>query len=491
MLEGLRQEVFAKLQELSLAFYQRHKSGDLVTRLINDTGHLRAVMVDLSSDIIKQPFTLLFAIGFLIYESVKRENALFAIIALLSVPACIIPIRLVARRLAKKSRQVALRNGELAALVTESVQSPVEIQAYNLQEQQKQRFATRVREILKLSLKTIRYRSLTGPLIEFISVCGFMAALYFATRSGMDRGTFTALGLALYFCYDPVKKLSTLNEQLRSRVGSLERLEYLLNLQDTVPNPMTPERVPAFPAEIRFDDVSFVYPGGEDVLPALSEITVRIRPGETVALVGASGAGKSTFVSLIPRFYDPTGGRVSLGGVDLRELDKNALRDRIALVPQLPALFDGTVAENIRIGKLAATDAEVREAARHAYVAEFVEALPEGYDTLVGERGASLSVGQRQRIAIARAFLKDAPILILDEATSALDSESEAMVKKALRELMQGRTTVMIAHRFSSISLARRVLVFEEGRITGDGAPEVLGGTHPVYSRMSELQRLG
>jgi subfamily B ATP-binding cassette protein MsbA len=254
---------------------------------------------------------------------------------------------------------------------------------------------------------------------------------------------------------------------------------------------MTPERVPAFPAEIRFDDVSFVYPGGEDVLPALSEITVRIRPGETVALVGASGAGKSTFVSLIPRFYDPTGGRVSLGGVDLRELDKNALRDRIALVPQLPALFDGTVAENIRIGKLAATDAEVREAARHAYVAEFVEALPEGYDTLVGERGASLSVGQRQRIAIARAFLKDAPILILDEATSALDSESEAMVKKALRELMQGRTTVMIAHRFSSISLARRVLVFEEGRITGDGAPEVLGGTHPVYSRMSELQRLG
>jgi ABC-type multidrug transport system fused ATPase/permease subunit len=219
-------------------------------------------------------------------------------------------------------------------------------------------------------------------------------------------------------------------------------------------------------------------------------VNVRIRPGEVVALVGPSGAGKSTFIALLPRFYDPTAGRVTLGGVDLRQADKAALRDRIALVPQMPVLFNATIAENIRVGRLTATDAEVRVAAQKAYVADFIATLPQGYDTIVGERGASLSGGQRQRIAIARAFLKDAPILILDEATSALDSESEAKVQQALTELVQGRTTFMIAHRFSSISLATRILVFEDGRITGDGSPQELSRTHAAFRRMTELQQL-
>jgi ABC-type multidrug transport system fused ATPase/permease subunit len=224
--------------------------------------------------------------------------------------------------------------------------------------------------------------------------------------------------------------------------------------------------------------------------PALSNIEVTIHPGETVALVGASGAGKSTFALLLPRFYDPTNGRVCLGGVDLRELDKAALRSRIAIVPQTPALFNTTIAENIRLGRADATDAEVRAAAEQACAAEFIATLPQGFDTPVGERGATVSGGQRQRIAIARAFLKDAPILILDEATSALDSASEVMVRQALEQLMRGRTTVMIAHRFSSIAFAERVLLFQEGRIIGDGSPASLRKTNAAYGRMCELQRL-
>jgi subfamily B ATP-binding cassette protein MsbA len=492
VLESLRKDVFFRLQSLPLSFYHQHKSGDLVNRLMNDTEQLKTAVVNISAEILKQPFTLLFGIGSIVFMAITERSAFVALLALLTIPLCVMPIRTVARHLSKRSREVGELNGELAALVTESLQSPIEVQAYNLQEHQQSKFAARVRQIFRLSMKAVKYQSLSAPVIEFVSACGLVVALYFGTRSGMTYGTFTALGMALFFCYEPIKKLSGLSDNLKSRVGSLERLEALLDEPDTVPNPSEPKPLPAFPAELHFDQVGFRYAtAAPDAAPALTEVAVRIRPGEVVALVGASGAGKTTFAMLIPRFFDATSGAVRLGGVDLRDLDKAALRERIALVPQMPVLFNATIAENIRFGRLNATDDEVREAARKAYVADFIASLPNGYETIVGERGTSLSGGQRQRIAIARAFLKDAPILLLDEATSALDSESEAMVQQALRELIRGRTTLMIAHRFSSISLATRVLVFEEGRITGDGAPDVLAQTHPAYQRMAQLQKLG
>lgn len=492
VLERVRQEVFARLLRLPLTFYHRHQSGDLVNRLMNDTEQLRAMIVNVSAEILKQPFTLLSAAGYLLYLSITDRSALFVLIALASVPLCVFPIRLVARHLAKRSRELARQGGSLAAVCTETLQSPLEVQAYNLEDHQQGRFAARVREILRLSLKAVKYQSLTAPSIEFVSVCGFMAALYFGVQHGMDFGTFSALGVALFLCYEPVKKLGGINEAIKSRVGSLERIEEVLDAPDTVVNPAAPRPLPPATAEIEFVGVSFRYPTAAlDAPAALNDVSVRLVPGEVVALVGPSGAGKTTFALMIPRFFDPTAGAVRLGGVDLRELDKTALRSRVALMPQVPVLFHTSIAENIRLGRLDATDAEVREAARKAHIADVIAALPQGYDTVVGERGTSLSGGQRQRIAIARAFLKDAPILILDEATSALDAESEAQVQAALRELVRGRTTLMIAHRFSSLGLATRVLVFEEGRITGDGAPEELATRHPVYRRMLELQRLG
>jgi subfamily B ATP-binding cassette protein MsbA len=262
--------------------------------------------------------------------------------------------------------------------------------------------------------------------------------------------------------------------------AAIERIEFILREPDTLPDPPVPHPIRAPQHAIRFDNLTFAY---EDE-PVLRDVNVSIAIGQVVALVGPSGAGKTTFANLIPRFYDPQAGGISLDGIDLREFSKKALRHHIAIVPQMPSLFVGTITENIRIGKLDATDAEVIEAARKAHAEEFIRTLPGGYQTQVGERGDQLSGGQRQRIAIARAFLRDAPILILDEATSALDSDSEAMVQQALAELVKGRTTFIIAHRFSTITIADRILVFQAGRIVADGSHEQLRATNPIYQSM-------
>ncbi|MCP5523941.1 MAG: ABC transporter ATP-binding protein [Verrucomicrobiales bacterium] len=490
-LDELRRAVFARLQDLPLAFYQRHKTGDLASRLVNDAAQLRLLVTSLSTDLVTQPCLLVFAVGCIIYLSITNQSALFTLIALTSVPICVIPIQTVTRRVLRRSRAVAHQSGELAAEITESIQSPLEIQAYNLQAPQRERFAERLRSILRLSMKAVKYSSFLSPTIEFVAATGFMVGLYFGVQKGIDIGTFSALGLALYMAYEPVKRIGAIQTAIKSTQGSYERLEEILTAEDTLPNPAAPRTVPPGHPEIAFENVSFRYDGqAEEAMPALREANVVLRPGDTVALVGPSGAGKSTFSLLIPRFFDPTQGRVTYGGIDLRELDKAALRDRIAIVPQSPVLFNASVADNIRMGRPDAPDEAVQEAARKAFVHDFVVSLPDGYNTLVGERGASLSGGQRQRVAIARAFLKDAPVLVLDEATSALDAESEAMVQEALRKLVEGRTTVMIAHRFSSISMARRVLVFDQGRITGDGSPDHLARTHPIYQRMHQLQQL-
>jgi subfamily B ATP-binding cassette protein MsbA len=498
VLEGVRLQAYTRLLDLPLAFFNRNPAGDLNARLMADTEKIRSVLVSVSSDVITQPLTLLSALGYLTYLSITNRSALFALIAMVSVPLCIIPIRMAARKLVKRSRELAQKGGELSSVSIETLQSPLEIQAYNLQDRQRDRFVVRIREIFRLSLKTIKYQAAVTPAIEVISVCGFVAALYFGTKNGLTFSAFVSLAATLYMSYAPVKKLSTLHASIKTGEAALERLEYILDAEDTVPAPSAPRSLPAGPLTLGFDHLSFAYaprPGAHastgEAPAALRDLTLTAAPGETIALVGASGAGKSTFVTLIPRFYDPSSGRVTLGGIDLRELDKAALRERVAVVPQQPLLFNASFAENIRLGRLTATDAEVEQAARRAHAHAFIAAQPQGYATVVGERGGTLSGGQRQRIAIARAFLKDAPILILDEATSALDSESEAAIQDALRELVKGRLTFMIAHRFSSIRHATRILVFEQGRIVADGPHETLHATSPVYRDLYDKQTLG
>ena len=494
MLESLRTEVFDRLLSLPLGFYQRHKAADLQGRLMADTDRLKVVVVNVSSEIIKQPLTLVSALGYLVYLSITERSALFALIAILSVPLCVLPIRVAAKHLKRRSAQLAEKSSDLGVAAMETLQAPLEVQAYNLQERQRRKFVEQIRDIFRVSLKTVKYQSMVTPVIEVVSVCGFVAALYFGTRGGMDFATFSSLALALYLSYEPVKKLSTVHAMIKTGEVSLDRLEKVLDAEDTVPAPARPRPMPPGLPTIKLGGVTFSYPprlgATASPPPALDHLDLEIRPGETVALVGRTGAGKSTFISLLPRFYDPQQGTIHIGGVDLRELDKHELRSRIAIVQQAPVLFATTFAENIRLGRPDATLEQVMHAARRAQIHDFIASLPNGYDTLVGERGSTLSGGQRQRVAIARAFLKDSPVLILDEATSALDSESESLIQRALAELVQGRTTIMIAHRFSSIKHATRILVLDHGRLVGDGDHASLHASSPIYRELYDRQTL-
>jgi len=486
VVESIRTDLFGKLQTLPLSFFRKHRSGDLLARLMGDTEILRQIIAQGSSDLIKQPATLLAALGFLTAMAMRDNSFFIALISLISVPLCVAVIRMAGKRLAARARALQKRSGDLTAALTESLQSALEIRAYNLEDRQINNFRQRIREMLKLSLKVVKYRQAISPSVEVVAATGFAAALFFGVRSGMTLDGFMTLGLALYMSYEPVKKLGTLHSLFRQGEAAIERLELILHEDDPLTEPTHPLPCSAPLKSIGFDHVSFSY--GEE--NALRDIHLEIPVGRVIALVGPSGAGKSTFASLIPRFYDPQQGRITLDGTDLRSFTKRDLRRHIAVVPQNPSLFAGTIAENIRIGRLDASDAQVAEAARRAFAEDFILAMPNGYQTEVGERGDQLSGGQRQRIAIARAFLRDAPILILDEATSALDSESEAMVQNALAELVKGRTTFIIAHRFSTITIADRILVFQSGRIVADGTHEDLRTTSPIYQAMCASQAL-
>ncbi len=487
VLEDIRVDLFKKLQTLPLSFFKKNTSGDLLARLMSDTAVLRQIVANVSSDLIKQPITLISALGYLIYKSITEHSFFIALIALATVPICILVIRAAGNKLARRARSLQRQGGTLTAALSEALQAPLEIRAYNLEEKQVKGFQKRISDMLKLTMKVVKYRSIISPSIEIVAAVGFAFALYLGVRSGLSQSQFLALGAALFMAFEPIKKLGTIHSQFKQADASVDRIEYISNQIDHLTEPAVPRVIEAPAAAIAFENVSFAYIDE----PVLREVSVRIPIGQVVALVGPSGAGKSTFAHLIPRFYDPQSGRVTFDGVDIREFSKKDLRNCIAVVPQTPTLFIGTIAENIRVGKADAGDEEVIAAAHKANADEFIRGMPQGYETQVGERGESLSGGQRQRIAIARAFLKDAPILILDEATSALDSESEGNIQQALAALVKGRTTFIIAHRFSTITIADRVLVFQNGRIMADGNHQTLRETNAVYQGMIRSQLLG
>jgi len=482
VLEGLRMDIFSKLQALPLSFYHRHKAGDLIARLTGDAEVIRQVIAQTSNDLIKQPAVMVFALGYVVYESVQKDGTFVALIALLSIPLCVLPIRMLGKKLARRARSLQANQGGVSAMLVESISSPLEIRAYNLQERQKSAFNERIRRVLKDSMKIVKGRQAISPSIEVVAALGFSVALYFGVRNNMTQTEFLALGMALFFAYEPVKKLGNIHSQLKQAEAALDRIEVILNAEETLPNATSPVPLGRARGEVGFSGVSFSYDEGARVL---HNVSTSISQGECVALVGPSGAGKTTFANLIPRFYDAVEGIVTLDGVDVRSFSKHDLRRQIAVVPQMPVLFNDTILENIRLGREEATDDEVVAAAKSAHAHDFILAQEDGYNTFVGERGGSLSGGQRQRIALARAFLKDAPILILDEATSALDTESEAMVQKALRALVRGRTTFIIAHRFSTISFATRILVFDRGQIVQDGCHESLRDKDSIYRMMA------
>lgn len=485
VLREIQQSVFVKLQRLPLGFFSGRKTGDLISRVISDSNMLQTVVTTISNDLVKQPFTLIAAMSFLVYKSWQSKESFFLLICLLSIPVAVLPVRIFGKRLLGKAAAMQRQAGDNSAVLTETLGATREIRAFNLEDMMGKRFLDGIGRWTKCHLKVVKYRHLTPPLIEMISAGVVAVALGYAASRGFNLERFLPLIVVLYMSYDPMKKLGEIHNRMKQGEASLDRLEVILNAEEGVtdgPNPLRIERVEG---RLSFENVEFSY--GE--YPALRGISLEVPAGQVVALVGPSGAGKTTFASLVPRFYDPTSGRILLDGVDLRDLRLKELRDHITIVPQEAVLFAGTVFENIKLGRMNATDDEVREAARQAHAHDFILKLPEGYDTQVGERGAQLSGGQKQRISIARAFLKNAPVLILDEATSALDSEAESRIQEELADLAKGRTTFIIAHRFSTIRIADRILVFDGGKIVGDGTFQDLEANDALFRNLLEMQR--
>lgn len=484
VLENLRVGVFSHLQTLPLAFHEKQMRGDLLSRIVTDAQNVQNMITQVSSDIVKQPLTAVSAIVALVYVlSDKAEASMFAASAVFAVIA-VAPIIVFGRRVVRKARGAQKNIGEMTAVVQENLAAQREIRSYAMEETQVARMARASNRFCRAQLKTVKYQQLLTPTLEFLTALALAFVLVRGRMLGMALTDFMAIAGALFFAADAIKRTGVSFNKFSQAQASLERLEEILTEPDTMPEPDKPLEPERIAGTIEFRNVDFAYENGRKVL---SDINVRVPAGQIVALVGPSGAGKTTFASLILRFYEASAGSILVDGIDIRRLKKKTLRRFIALVSQHAVLFRDTIRENIRLGNRDASDAAVECAARNAAAEDFV-LNGGGLDKMLGDVGSGVSGGQRQRLAIARAFLKDAPILILDEATAALDSESEKKIQDKLEELVRGRTTFIVAHRFSSIRIAQRILVFSQGRIVGDGSHDELYASCPLYKELYNRQ---
>ena len=488
VLEALRLDYFRKLQALPLSFVQGKQTGDLMSRGLADTQQLQFTLTLLANDGIKQPATLVSALVAVAYLAVTSEGVLLALVCLAAVPLTVFPVRFVGRKVIRRAAQVQGQLGSVSSHFSENLAAAREVRAFGLEERETSRFAEACRALITSQMKIVKYAQALTPAIEVISAAGIAVTLIYAYRGGLALETFIALITALYASYEPVKKLGALSNELKRGTAALDRLEVVLNEPVTLADPVTAATVGRLRGALSFRDVAFAYQPGN---PVLEGVNVEIPAGTVCALVGPSGAGKSSFANLVPRFHDVTGGAVLVDGLDVRALRLADLRRNVAVVPQDPVLFNDSILANILLGRPGASREEAERAARDASAHDFITGLPRGYDTRVGERGAALSGGQRQRVALARAFLRDAPILILDEATSALDGDSEAAIQGALKKLMSGRTVLIIAHRFSTIRDATRILVFESGRLAAAGSHSELHATNALYRSLHDRQAGG
>jgi len=483
IIADLRNDVTEHLQKLSLSFYNSTASGTIVSRVTNDVAAVRAALTDAVAALLKDATSLviLVAVAFI-------QDWFLALIAFVVFPVSVLPVVRLSQRLRRFARRGQVSMGNLTALLQEGIQGNRVVKAFGMEDYETQRSREENERLFALFMRAARIRAFTTPMMEVLAAFGIAGVVgyggYSVIVGDRTQGAFLGFLTALFLLYEPFKNLAKSNAAVQQGLGAADRV---IEILDTEPD--VRDRPGARPLEglrhgIRFEQVRFRY-DQEDVL---HDIDLDIPAGQAVALVGMSGGGKSTLADLIPRFYDVTGGRILIDGVDIRDYTLASLRGHIALVTQQTFLFNDTVRNNIAYGRADESMDAIVAAAQAAHADEFVSTLPEGYDTVIGELGVKLSGGQRQRLAIARALLKDAPILVLDEATSALDTESERLVQRALDNLMRDRTTLVIAHRLSTIQRADRIVVLVRGRIVEQGTHDELLALGAEYRKLYDLQ---
>ncbi|HET7871092.1 MAG TPA: ABC transporter ATP-binding protein [Terriglobales bacterium] len=488
LITDLRNNLYGNILRRSAAFYASHPTGKLVSTVINDVEKVQFALSTILAEFLQQFFTLLFTATVVVLLGGK-----LAWVLVLFIPFVIVSSRKIGRRVRHTTRTGQDKLADIQNILHETITGNRIVKAFSMEAWESSRFFAAARKLFKANLRSVAAQAMSSPLMDLIGAVAIALLLWLGRnqiRGGVfSAGSFLAFIVAVFKLYDPVRKFALFNNSFQQALGAssdifrfMDEVEEIRDRPDALP-------MPAFRERVRFENVFFSYTGANGAEPEiLRGINMEVRAGEIVAIVGSSGAGKSTLVQLLPRFFDVTSGAIRIDGHDLRNVTLESLRAQIGIVTQETILFNDTVRNNIAYGQPDVTQESVIEAAKAALAHDFIQRLPEGYDTMIGERGLRLSGGERQRIAIARALLKNAPILVLDEATSALDTESEALVQSALHNLMSGRTVFVIAHRLTTVRHADRIVVLEHGRITDSGSHEDLLARLGTYRKLYELQ---
>lgn len=480
----MREDLYGKIQDLPISFFQKEKTGVLMARITHDVSLVREMVSRAFTGILRDGFSIICLIFVIFYRDWK-----LALAALVILPVAYYPVTYFGRKIRRYSTGYQANMAETNAFLHETFAGNKIVKAFGQEDYEKKRFRVFSRKLFSLEMKQVVVRSLSSPVMDFLGGIGITFVIWFGgsrvIAGESTVGTFSSFMAAVLLLYQPVKRLSEFNNTIQKGLAAADRVFDILDYPSSITDVQDAIALPKEPHRVTFEAVDFQYESDKKVLVG---IDLEVDPGEVLALVGPSGGGKTSLVNLIPRFFDVTGGKIMVDGIDIRDVSVQSLRQQIAIVTQEPILFNESVSHNIAYGRPDATADEIKAVARLAFAHEFIETFPKKYETSIGELGGRLSGGEKQRICIARALLKDAPILILDEATAALDSDSETIVQQALHNLIKGRTTLVIAHRLSTIRHADRIVVIKEGRIVEEGQHEELLTLKGEYFHFHQLQ---
>lgn len=487
VIRDLRNRIYAHLHEMSLNFFHQHTTGELISRIINDVSMLQSSVSHALIRMLRDFFSVIGLLGVIFYMDWR-----LALVSLLFLPMAAVPVVVFGKKFRRISTSYQTKIGEATSQLHETIAGVRIVKAFGMEGFEKQRFAMKIQSIMDTLMLETRYSCLSHPMIEFLGGVGMAMIIWFGggqvLQGHSTPGSFMSFLTALIMLYEPIKGVSKINTTIQQGMAAAARIFTLLAVQPEIQEAPKAVELAPFNRQLAFTDVSFSYGANP---PVIRQLNLQINRGEILAIVGPSGSGKTTLANLIPRFYEISQGELRIDDIDIRQVTFASLRRQIALVTQQTILFNATVRENIAYGVTDCPEEKIVEAARSAYALDFIQALPQGFETLIGEGGSRLSGGQQQRISIARALLKDAPILILDEATSALDTESEREVQRALDNLMQNRTTIVIAHRLSTIQNADRIIVLKDGQLIEEGRHEDLLALGGEYSMLYHIQFAG